>query len=68
MTFFHGIYTYEFKIRGIKWRNIFTANNEGNLYYLNSLDQWFPTGVPRHTRVPQRGVMGAAKLWIIAFY
>ncbi len=29
-----------------------------------TLTQWFPTGVPRHTRVPQRGVRGAAKFWI----
>ncbi len=26
--------------------------------------QCFPTGVPRHTRVPWRGVRGAAKYWI----
>jgi len=30
----------------------------------NSLSQWFPTGVPRHTRVPWRGVRGAAKCLI----
>ncbi len=31
------------------------------------LRQWFQTGVPRHTRVPQRGVRGATKFWITAF-
>ncbi len=30
----------------------------------NTLKQWFPTGVPRHTRVPWRGIRGAAKHWI----
>ena len=25
-----------------------------------NLTQWFPTGVPRHTRVPRIGVRGAA--------
>jgi len=29
-----------------------------------ALSQWFPTGVPRHTRVPGRGVRGAAKYLI----
>jgi len=24
-----------------------------------TLDQWFSTGVPRHTRVPQEGARGA---------
>jgi hypothetical protein len=33
-----------------------------------ALDQRFPTGVPRHTRMPQRGVWGAAKCWITAFF
>ncbi len=33
-----------------------------------TLVQWFPTGVPRHTRVPQRGVRGAAKFWITGFF
>jgi len=28
------------------------------------LRQWFPTGVPRHTRVPWRDVRVAAKYWI----
>ncbi len=31
------------------------------------LHQWFPTRVPQHTRVPQRGVRGSAKFWITAF-
>ncbi len=31
------------------------------------LSQWFPTGVPRHTRVPQRGVRGSAKFGITVF-
>jgi len=29
-----------------------------------NINQWFPTGVPRHTRVPWRGVRGASKYWI----
>jgi hypothetical protein len=33
-----------------------------------TLEQWFPTGVPRHTTVPQRGVRGAVKIRITAFY
>jgi hypothetical protein len=33
-----------------------------------SLEQWFPTGVPWCTRVPQRGVRGAAKFGITALY
>jgi hypothetical protein len=33
-----------------------------------SLEQWFPTGVPRHTRVLQRGVSGAAKFWIYCLF
>ena len=32
--------------------------------WLLSLEQWFPTGVPRHTRVPWEGCRGAAKYWI----
>ena len=28
------------------------------------LDQWFPTGVPRHTRVPWGGARGAASYCI----
>ncbi len=31
------------------------------------LRQWFPTGLPWHNRVPQRGVRGAAKFGITAF-
>ncbi len=31
---------------------------------LKTLNQWFPTGAPRHTMVPWRGVRGAAKYWI----
>ena len=31
------------------------------------LVQWFPAGVPRHTRVPQRSVRGAAEFEITAF-
>jgi hypothetical protein len=27
-----------------------------------TVEQWFSTGVPRHTRVPLRGPRGAAKL------
>ncbi len=29
-----------------------------------ALDQWFPTGVPLHTRVPWEGARGAANFWI----
>ncbi len=29
----NGLFICEFKIRGLKWRNISTANNEGNLYF-----------------------------------
>ncbi len=36
--------------------------------HFQALEQWFPTGVPWHTRVPQRGVRGAAKFRITAFY
>ncbi len=32
-----------------------------------TVDQWFPTGVPRHIRVPQRGVRGAAEFGVTAF-
>ncbi len=35
--------------------------------FVHLLDQWFSSGVPRHTRVQQRGVRGAAKFWIIVF-
>ncbi len=28
----NGLFICEFKIRGLKWRNVSTANNEGNLY------------------------------------
>ncbi len=28
----NGLFICEFKIRGPKWRNVSTANNEGNLY------------------------------------
>ena len=35
LLFKNGFFIYEFRIRGSKWRNISTANNEGNLYYYN---------------------------------
>ncbi len=33
------------------------------LYFCDPMDplnQWFPTGVPQHTRVPQKGARGAS--------
>ncbi len=43
-----------------------------NSFYLihpefKSIGQWFPTGLPQHTRVSQRGVKGAAKFRINVF-
>ncbi len=35
--------------------------------FLYGLRQWFPTGVPRHTRVLKRGVRGAAKFRVTGF-
>ncbi len=35
--------------------------------WIYNLEQWFPTGVPQHTRVPQRGVRGAVKFGSTAF-
>ncbi len=32
------------------------------------LGQWFPTGVPRHTRVSWGGARGAAKYWIMGLF
>ncbi len=29
----NGLFIFKFKIRGPKWRNVSTANNEVNLYY-----------------------------------
>ncbi len=31
------------------------------------LEQWFPTGVPRHTRVLQIGVRGVANFELLPF-
>jgi hypothetical protein len=37
----NGLFIYEFKIRGPKWWNVTTANNEGNLYIcIVELGQW----------------------------
>ncbi len=57
------------------------TNNEGNQYqkkwlqYIfqfvfswESLEQWFPTGVPQQTRVLWGGVRGAAKYWVMCLF
>jgi hypothetical protein len=57
----HGPYLEKWMAKQFKARNVLLFKS------CFHLAQWFPTWVPQHTKVPQRGVRGAAKFGIIAF-